>query len=372
MAQVIAFALFIVAALAVIFASHFFIYFTIYHFFSVVNPQINRTIVITITILALSFIVASFLAHWRENLFTRGFYFASGVWIGLVVNLLVVFVLTWLVIGLCKAFGISVNQAILGTSAIILAVCYAGWGIWSAFHPVIKEIEVKINNLSSSWQGKTIVQISDVHLGHVFGQKFLQKIVDRINEVNPEAVFITGDLFDGMDGKLNVHIEPLNDIKSAQGIFFVTGNHEKYFGLDKARAILDKTNVQVLDDQMMVLNGLQIIGLNYSDALEGRHLAEAINGLENYNKELPAVLLYHSPVQIEQIKETGIDLQLSGHTHSGQIFPFGWVTKLIFNGYDYGLHQDGNYSLYTSSGVGAWGPTMRTGVRPEIVVIKLK
>ncbi|MDD2758164.1 MAG: metallophosphoesterase [Patescibacteria group bacterium] len=372
MTHVLTVILFGLAMLAVLFASHFFVYYSLGHFFKVVSPNVSTALAISIALLATSFILASLLAHWRENIATRAFYFISGVWLGLLVNLLVAFLLSWAVFGAGKLFGFAANLSIIGVVAIILASLYAIWGVWNAFHPEIKRIEVKINNLPVTWQGKTVVQISDIHLGHVFGQKFLQKIVDQINEVKPEAVFITGDLFDGMDGRLDMHVQPLDALAAPAGVYFVTGNHETYFGVDKAKEILSKTKARILSDEVVDINGLQVVGLNYADRLEQRDLVGVIRSIPNYNAGLPAVLLYHSPIQIKKIKEAGIDLQLAGHTHRGQMFPFGWVTKMIFGGHDYGLYQEDDYSLYTTSGVGTWGPTLRTGNRPEIVVVTLR
>jgi len=117
---------------------------------------------------------------------------------------------------------------------------------------------------------------------------------------------------------------------------------------------------------------LQIVGLSYPERLESKDLKQAINKLNNFNSASSSILLYHSPVQVEAARQAGINLMLSGHTHKGQIFPLGFITKLIYRGYDYGLKQLGDFSIYTSSGVGVWGPFMRTSGFSEIVVITLK
>ncbi|MCX6781827.1 MAG: metallophosphoesterase [Candidatus Magasanikbacteria bacterium] len=369
MSHIITIILLILAALGIVFASHFFVYYSLGHFFKIVNPDINTAMAIVISILAVSFIVASVLAHWKENIFTRALYFTSGLWLGLLVNLIIALLLGWLVSALVHSVGIYPNLAIIGVLSVILALIYTSWGVWSAFNPVVRHVDITIKNLPEYWKQKTVVQISDVHLGHVFNKNFLNKVVSQINAEMPEAVFITGDLFDGMDGQLVSHVGPLDSIIAKYGVFFITGNHEIYFGVDRAKQILSQTKVRILSDETVDLEGLQIVGLNYSDQFEDRDLVKLIGEQKNFSADRPAILLYHSPVQVDKIKKAGIDLQLAGHTHGGQMFPFGYITRLIFRGYDYGLSRDGDFSIYTTSGVGTWGPTIRTGNRPEIVVL---
>jgi len=372
MHNIVSIILIILAAATVLFASHFFVYWSLIEFFKIVDPGQSTALAIVIFLLAASFILASILAHWRENLFTRGLYFSSGIWLGLVTNLLVSFFVAWVIIVVANLVGVNVNQAVIALLAICFSVLFTLWGVHNAFSPRVKEISVNIKNLPESWKGKKVAQISDVHLGHVFKKKHLARIVQLINEQSVEAVFITGDLFDGMDGKLEVHIEPLNNVKASRGTFFVTGNHETYFGLSRANNLLSQTKVKILADEKIELDGLNIIGMNYNSQNEHNNLATLISKKFGDLSQKPTILLYHSPDQIDEMKEIGVDLQLSGHTHRGQLFPFNFITKIIFRGYDYGLHIHGDYTLYVSSGVGAWGPTVRTGNRPEVVIINLQ
>jgi hypothetical protein len=217
-----------------------------------------------------------------------------------------------------------------------------------------------------------VVQLSDVHLGHILGTAFLRDIVQKVNTLDPVMVLITGDLFDGMDGRLDELVVPLNDLRAPWGIYFVTGNHETYLGTDRAFAALRKTKVRILHDEMVVVNGLQIIGIDFPEREFSKDIAAVIQTLPEYNRQMPSLLLYHSPTQVEQAKAAGIRLQLSGHTHHGQIFPIQIISRLIYQKYYTGLHVEGDYTIYTSSGAGTWGPTMRTGNHPEITVIHLE
>ena len=163
----------------------------------------------------------------------------------------------------------------------------------------------------------------------------MDKMAEKINAQQPEMILIDGDLFDGIDGdSLDELVEPLNKLTAPQGVYFVTGNHETYLGLSRAEHVLNQTKIKILDDEI--------------------------------------VLMYHQPTNIADAKKLGIDLQLAGHTHNGQIWPIKFFVQMIFKGYEYGLHVEENYSEYTSAGLGTWGPPLRTGNRPEIVVIELK
>ncbi|MCK9352345.1 MAG: metallophosphoesterase, partial [Candidatus Pacebacteria bacterium] len=263
----------------------------------------------------------------------------------------------------------------LFTIGIIVAagtIGYCAYGIWNAYHPIVQHISVSIKGLPSEWKGKKIVHVSDVHLGFIWGEKFFEKLVADINAQKPEAVFITGDLFDGTGDKFDYVKNDLLKLSPPRGTYFVTGNHETYFGVEKSYELLENSGVTVLKDEMKIVDGLEIIGVSYGERRENKPVADTIKKIKGYDPEAPSILLFHEPMQIKEIKQTGINLQLSGHTHAGQIFPYGFITSLVYPGVDYGLHSFGDYSIYTTSGAGTWGPTMRVGTKSEIVVITLK
>lgn len=364
-------ATFLSTFLAMVFVGHFFIYYSIKKLFGLEeNDQRKKQVGTVLFLGAISFAAATVLAHWSQNVVTKNFYLLAGLWLGLALNLDIVFCLGWILVGAGKILKKKLNLKIIGGLAIIVAVIFSGYGVWSAYSPKVKEITVNIKNLPAVWQGKKAIQISDVHLGHVFGQGFLQEAVDKINLINPEIVFITGDLLDGMDGEnLTRNVSPLDNLKAPSGTYFVTGNHETYFGLEKTYNTLATTRVEILNDELVDLDGLQIVGIGFPEGSETKDVEAAVLGIKNFNPEEPSIFLYHSPFEAGGAKRAGADLMLSGHTHAGQMFPFDILTKIIFRGENYGLHKDGDFTLYASSGLGAWGPTMRTFARPEIVVI---
>jgi uncharacterized protein len=365
--------IFIALALTILFAAHYFLYFTTVVFFSITNTAYRTIIAIGLVFLAISYFLATFLNHLGDNFFSRAFYFLSGLWLGLLLNLLMAMVIAWLIVWISRLGGSAgINTVILGTILFALSIFFSFYGVWNSMNPKLKNITVTIPNLPEQWKGQKIVQLSDIHLGHIYRAKFMRMIVRKVNLVDPKMVLITGDLFDGMDGDLSQPVKPLNDLNAEKGTYFVTGNHETYLGLDKVFSTLEKTKIKVIKDEVVDVDGIKLIGVNYPNRSEKKNVVDVVKSLEPQYQGYPNIFMYHSPVNIDKFKTMGINLQLAGHTHDGQLFPLNYVTKLIYHGYDYGLHVMGDYTLYTTNGTGAWGPTMRTGNKPEIVVITLQ
>jgi len=323
-------------------------------------------------VLPLSVIASFFLAHWSNSFFARVYYFCSTLWLGVGLTLLMAFAVVWVAWSVIRVLAKDPNPLYFGLAAVGVALLYSTYGVWNAYHPRLVHCTVRIKNLPPAWQGKTLVQISDVHLGRVLGADFLSRVVAQVNAQNPAMVLITGDLFDGADGKLEALVAPLNHLVAPQGIYFVTGNHETYLGVERSYAALRGTPVTILDNEMVAIDGLQVVGISYPERGHASSFAEKMAKVTGFDPGVPSILLYHSPTQVEAAKAAGINLQLSGHVHQGQLFPLQFVTRLMFGKYYYGYHSEGDYTLYTSSGTGLWGPTMRTGNHPEIVVIRLE
>jgi len=280
---------------------------------------------------------------------------------------------------------------------VLLAALVAGtatlYGIVNARFPRIHRVEVRIRNLPPQWEGRTIVQLSDVHLGLVQGPGFLDRVVRQVNALEPDLIAITGDLFDGLMPRSDIFVPGLSRLSGRHGVFFVTGNHEGYAGTEKVLGLLaGAKNIRVLDNEVVTIDGLQLAGASYPVYnRRPRHPPITARALR---RDLPAILLFHTPTGLDTAyadrrtqqmatyflpapdfraaREMGIDLQLSGHTHAGQTFPFGSLTRRLFKGYDRGLHTMGDFSLYVSAGTGTWGPPMRIGCNPEITLLTLR
>jgi predicted MPP superfamily phosphohydrolase len=361
---------FFLVALSILFLSHYFIYFSIVHFFSVTSSARKATLAVILFLLPASFIASMMLRHRSDSLIPTVLYFGTSLWLGVGLTLMIFFAFAWTARGVTLLFTHSPSPALFGGAAVALACLYSGYGVWNAYHPRTEEVRVSLRNLPPEWRGRRVVQLTDVHLGRVLGTEFLSRLVTMSNAEKPSMVFITGDLFDGQDGRLDELVAPLNRLQAPLGIYFVTGNHETYLGTERAYAALQKTPVRILRDEMVVVDGLQIIGVSYPERGASKDLGEAVRNIPGFDPGKPSVLLYHNPTQVDRAKAAGIDLQLSGHTHHGQIFPIQFISRLIYGKYYNGLHVEGPYTIYTSSGAGTWGPTMRTGNHPEITVIR--
>lgn len=364
--------LFLLTTVVLLFGAHYFVYISLVHFFGVTSGTLRYWLMGVLGFLSVSFILASTLAHYFENSGTRLVYFLSGFWMGLLINLLVAFFVAWVLVGLAPYIHFTPHRFLLGGILVGIAVLFSVYGVWRATHPVVTHVTVRIPDLPESWQGKTLVQLSDIHLGHIYQSKFLQGVVEQVNALEPKAVVVTGDLFDGMDGQLGTLVLPFNNLQSENGTFFITGNHETYLGVETSLRALQKTSVIILKDEVRDVDGLRFIGVNYPLRGEVKKLLPTLRSLEDQFLGRPNVLLYHAPESIVQVAESGVNLMLSGHTHRGQQFPFQLVTALVHKGFDYGLFTIGDFNLYTTSGVGTWGPAMRIGTRSEIVSLTLE
>jgi len=354
----------------VLFSGHAAFWFILIKLFSM-SLELKMVVALVILFMFFSVIISSYLIHKKDNVAARGYYLVSCLWAGLLVN----FCLMALVILILKSigwvFGFSIPLSIVKLIFFGGTFLFSFWGVCNAWFPGVITYEVKIKDLPESWNNKVVVQISDVHLGPIHREKSFGRLLDKVQALNPEAVFITGDLFDGMESDFNWLNHPFKKMQVPKGIYYSFGNHDLYLGFNRVIDILKDNPITILDNKMMVVDGLQIIGINYSFNKDF-DLQAAILKQVGYDKKMPSILLFHEPKNVELAKSAEIDLQLSGHTHGGQLFPFNYVSKLEYTGYDYGLFKDKDFSLIVSRGAGTWGPPMRTTGRGEISKIILK
>ena len=263
---------------------------------------------------------------------------------------------------------------ILFICAFLLVSVIMAFGFFSARNVKITQIDIPLKKLSLKHNALKIVQISDVHLGTIIHKERLIEIVEKANALNPDLVLITGDLVDENVAKLEDMVDPLSKIKSRLGVYAVTGNHEFYAGVDQAVRFMEQAGVCVLRNRYVTIDStLNLVGLDYMTEEQqlGRinpPLEEIMKGMD---KSLPTILMYHTPIRLKKAEAAGIDLQLSGHTHKGQLFPFNLITKLVYT-VDSGYARIGKMQIYVSNGVGTWGPPLRVGAPPEIVQIILQ
>lgn len=367
--MIIQFILFFLFFLAFIGITHFYVYISIVKHLDIKNTLTRIYLLISFSFLSFSFVMSSALVRYFENFATKTFYLLASIWSGLLVYLILTSTIGWVFYFFNKYSRYKINLRILKMVLLTVAVLTSVYGIINAQIPKIFSHTVKIENLPESWRGKTAVQISDLHLGAINGAGFANKIMDQISSISPDIIFITGDYYDGTSMEIKKLAEPLKKLHPQLGTFFVSGNHETYTVLDEIIKELEANNVTYMKDEIKVIDGLSIIGLEYARPGEKKNYESLVNQVA---AEKPSILLYHEPRFVEAAKSIGIDLQLAGHTHEGQMFPFMFITNLIYDKYHHGYHEEGSFHINTSSGTGTWGPPMRVGTNSEITVFKFE
>ena len=266
-----------------------------------------------------------------------------------------------------------------GIAAVVgvLALGIAGVGAASALGEVaVRSVRVSLRRLSSGMSGFRVVQLTDVHIGPTLGREWLASIVDRVNALEPDLIVITGDLVDGSVEALRDHVAPLASLRSKHGTYFVTGNHEYYSGVDAWMAELKRLGVRVLRNERVTIgegdDAFDLAGVDdwASKGFGGGHGPNLARALEGRDPKREVILLAHQPKQIREAAALGVGLQISGHTHGGQIFPWTLFVRLD-QPYIAGLSQHEGTQIYVSRGTGYWGPPMRVAAPAEITVLEL-
>lgn len=283
------------------------------------------------------------------------------------------FVMVVLVADFANLF-LKLSPKTMGISSILLTSLIVIGGIINSFVIRTTNLDIAIKGLEKEIKA---VHLSDIHIGHFRGIKWMNQMVEKTNAAKPEVVFITGDLFDGRINLTPEVLEPLTSIEAP--IYFVEGNHDGYSGVKEIKDFLRSKGVKVLENDIDGWNGLQIIGLNHMmadsnssnvHAAQGPTMNEVYPRL-NIDQSKPTILLHHSPDGIEYANQYGVDLYLSGHTHGGQQFPVTLINELLFK-YNRGLDEYQGTKILVSEGVGTFGPPVRVGTKSEILAIKLK
>jgi len=326
---------------------------------------------VALGLLSVSFIAASLLAHRYTNAAVRLFYRAAAVWLGMLTFLLLAAVSSWTVFGIAQLAGIHVNFHKTVELLFAAGLVAGAYGVFNASWTRITRTTVRLANLPAAWRGRRAALISDLHLGHVRNGSFLRRMVAKILREDPDAIFIAGDLYDGTAIDAGRAAEPLSQLTAPHGVYFVAGNHEQFADDSKYLRAIEAAGVRVLNKEKVEADGLQIIGVSYRNATQDGHLASALHSV-NLDRDRASILLTHAPDYPEIAEAAGISLQLSGHTHLGQFIPWSWFARRIYRQFVYGLSRIGKMQIFTSSGAGTWGPPLRLGSNPEIVMLQFE
>ena len=376
--------IFFSAVLSVYALINFYIFIRGWNAFAIIPEQ--RTYLLAVfTILAAAYPIGRILERFSLSLFTEVIVYAGSIWLGLMTYL---FLLTAaidvlrLVNFIIPVFPQAVNEnfglANFWTAIIVLAVSFIATigGFINARFPQIKKLEISVPKKNAGVNEIKIAAASDIHLGTIMRQRRLKYIVNKINSINADVVLLPGDVFDEDIGKVikNNLGDILKTIQSKFGIFAVTGNHEYFGGVDQAVKYLREHGINVLrDEAVSIKNTVTILGredISYN-RWSGQKRKSLNEMLKTTANDLPTIVLDHQPFNLNEPTEAGIDLQLSGHTHHGQLWPFNFITKKVYE-LSWGYKKKENTHFYVSCGAGSWGPPIRTGNTPEILEITLK
>ncbi|WP_299959455.1 metallophosphoesterase [uncultured Modestobacter sp.] len=267
----------------------------------------------------------------------------------------------------------------LAVGAGAVAVGTAGTGVVLANSaPVVRRVPIRLPGLDPALAGLRIVTFADGHLSSTYGGRRFERVVELVNAQRPDVVAIVGDLVDGDVAQLREDVAPLADLVSEQGVFFVTGNHEYFVDTQEWMRHLPTLGVDVLRNERVSIGRggatFDLAGIDDRVAADSGvpgHGADLDAALDGRDDATPLVLMAHQPVMVEQARAAGVGLQLSGHTHGGQLWPFDYAVLLDQPAVE-GWSMQGDTQLYVTSGAGYWGPPMRVGARPEVTVIELQ
>jgi predicted MPP superfamily phosphohydrolase len=363
------FIIFISIIQSILFLGHWFFYRTLVRFFGPFSPSMLLTLKIGLGLLSVSLVLTSFITFRYDHFLARFVYTMASSWLGILYLFILAAALTWILYGLSKGFRVPLNTKMLMEIFMGIALLASVYGFINSGMIRVTRVNVSLPSLPDHWKGKTVVWVSDTHLGHVRNHGFARKTAQLAEGFDPDILFIGGDLYDGSAVDLDHVIEPFSRISVPYGIYFITGNHEEFGDNTTYLQAVRRAGIRVLLNEKVDLDGLQILGVDYRDSLNKERF-KTILQKAGIDRHQPSILLTHSPLHLEVAEEEGISLLLAGHTHHGQVFLFRWITSLVYDGYDYGLKGFKNLLVCTSSGAGTWGPPMRIDTKPEILVIK--
>jgi predicted MPP superfamily phosphohydrolase len=348
------------------------------------NTTVRLGYIVVFLIFFLSFIAGRFLERAALSRFSSVLVWVGSLWLGAMVYffliLLAIDVLRLInsIIPFFPSFFTASREAkqipaiLIGGFVVLIILA----GFINALKPRVKTLDLAIHKSVNPMKALNTVVASDIHLGTLICKSRLEGIVEKINSLNPDLVLLPGDVVDEDLGPVireNLG-ETLRKIKSRYGVIAITGNHEYIGGVEEAcRYLTDHGITMLRDSSMKIDNSITIVGREDASIKQfaqkrRKSLEELMNGVDISH---PVILMDHQPFRLEEAESNGIDLQLSGHTHHGQLWPFNFITKKVYE-LSWGYKKKGKTHYYVSSGVGTWGPPIRTGNRPEIVNIRLR
>jgi predicted MPP superfamily phosphohydrolase len=361
---------------SILFLGHWFLYVTLNAFFGA--PASSTGVKIAIGVLSVTFVMASVRAWYSHQPLVRVWYTISAVWLGMASYFLWAGLLCWIVGGASRLLGLGWSPRWIATSLFGAAILASIYGLVNAAWLRVTRVSIAVPNLPEQWRGRVAALVSDTHLGHVRNGRFIRRIVRALARLRPHVVFLAGDLYDGTSGDFEELARPWTELTTPHsppavpyGVYYIAGNHEEFYSDAEYHEPLVRAGVRELNNQKVEVDGLQVLGVHYRDATHPERYRQILRDAR-IDRSRPSVLLLHAPYHMEIAEDEGVSLQLSGHTHGGQFFPYNLVARRVWGEFVHGLQQLGKLSVYISYGAGTWGPPMRVGTFPEIVLIKFE
>ncbi len=356
----------------ILFLAHWFVYHTWVAFWPHLCRAARLGLGAAMLVLAFTFVPASLLSFRFCNSAVASFYKFAAVWLGFLNYFFLAACLSWPAWYLVRAFASwaeadAARPWIAGVFFALAAVTGL-YGLLNACRIRVRRIAVNLRNLPESWRGRKAIVLSDLHLGQVNGFRFCRRLTVLAARFNPDLVFLPGDLFDGVKAGFDRLIAPFRNLAPPFGIYFSTGNHEGFGDTKAMIEAIRRAGIRVLANECITVDGLQIAGIPDKDSGDPVRMQTSLDELR-LDRAQTSILLHHAPVRLRMVEAACVSLQISGHTHGGQFFPFTWITRRVFGSFTYGMNEFGALKVCTSSGAGTWGPPMRVGSQPEVVLI---
>ncbi len=329
----------------------------------------SRILMWLLIVMPLIFIGTTILGMKMYSPIVGPIYTAAAVWLPILMYFFISAVVLTILNTFFPAFVSNSVYKTLVYSFMTISVMLPIYGIFNAQNITVTNIKVpKENRLTEKLSGKKIILLSDTHIGIINGKKFLEKVVKKVEDQNPDMILFAGDLVDGPRFNMADGLSPLQNLKAIDGTYYTPGNHEVYSGDEPGLyGITDQYTTGLRNSKKNIL-GVDIIGLTY-DAYEGSDALINRLNKSGFDANTPSIAIHHDPKNNVILQNQGVDLIVSGHTHGGQFWPFTTVVKRIFKDYYHGIVNVGNTSSITTFGAGTWGPPVRIGTSAEIISI---
>ena len=352
--------------------------------YNILPPPREHKVLFTILffIFSLTFVAAKILESRHSSVFTDILNIIGGFWMAFMLYSILFLLLSDLIAlslkipGILNSNNIMVYRKWAFLSAAGISVILITGGFINALHPVVTKYDLTINKETDGIRTLRIAAVSDIHLGSIIRKRSIKILSEILEDMHPDVVFLLGDIVDGELGPVlrGDLLQYFTGPHTKDGLYAITGNHEFIGGGDRTIPYIESKGIRVLKDETVILpGGIQLIGRLDRDAR--RFYGQERMPLEELMKDIdhskPIIVLDHQPFNLEESEEQGVDLQLSGHTHNGQMWPLTYITNKIYE-VSYGYLKKGNTHYIVSSGFGLWGPRVRLGSKSEVLLIDIR